>query len=118
MNRPLSLAERRSIGLLLACHNRHDDAQKACQNALALAEEISSAGAIGTAHLRFGQVRWLSGDFSSAREHLQRALEAAQKTNIKILQETALDWLDRCGLAKPPSTSQILLRPFKLTVVA
>jgi len=91
-----------SIGLLLACRNRHGDALKACQNALDLAEAISSDGAIGTAQLRFGQASWLKGDFSSAREHLQKALEAAQKTNIKILQETALDWLDRCGLAKPP----------------
>jgi tetratricopeptide (TPR) repeat protein len=96
-----------SIGLLLACHNRHNEAQKACQNALDMAEEISSAGAVGTAHLRFGQARWLSGDFSGAREHLQKALEAAQKTNIKILQETALDWLDRCGLAKPPNTNSV-----------
>ena len=92
-----------SIGLLLACRHKYDDALNACQNALALAEKIAAQGAIGTAQLRFGQAHWMKGSLSTARDHLQRALEAAQKANIKILQETALDWLDRCGLAEPPA---------------
>jgi tetratricopeptide (TPR) repeat protein len=90
-----------SIGLLLACRNRHDEALRACQNALEHAEKISSEDAIGTAHLRLGQTLWLGGDFSRARQHLQKTLEMAQRSGVRILQATALDWLDRCSIGGP-----------------
>jgi len=85
-----------SIGLLLACRSKYNEALKACQSALDQAEKIAADGAIGTAQLRFGQIHWMNGNFSEARDHLQEAVEIAQRTNIKILRETALDWLDRC----------------------
>jgi tetratricopeptide (TPR) repeat protein len=91
-----------SIGLLLACRHKYEDALKACQNALDQAEMISAESSIGIAQLRFGQVHWMQGSFSTARDYFSKALEIAQRTEGKILRETALEWLDRCGLERPP----------------
>jgi len=90
-----------SIAVLLACRNRSEEALNACQGALEHAEETADLEAVGRAHLRFGQILWLSGDHSRAQDHLQQALEMAHRSAAKILQETALDWLNRCQLAGP-----------------
>jgi len=90
-----------SLGLLLACRKRYDEAIKTCQTALGQAEKIAADGVIGTVRLRFGQALWLKGDYPEAQEHLQKALEVAQKSNIKILRETALDWIKRCEEENP-----------------
>jgi len=94
-----------SIGLLLACRHKYEDALKACQNALDQAEKIAAQSAIGIAQLRFGQVHWMQGSFSTARDYFSKALEIAQRTKAKILRETALEWLDRCGLESPPRST-------------
>lgn len=90
-----------SIAVLLACRNRSEEALNACQGALEHAEKAANAEAVGKACLRFGQILWLSGDQQGARDHLQQALEMAQRSSARILQETAQDWLNRCQTAGP-----------------
>jgi tetratricopeptide (TPR) repeat protein len=89
-----------SIGLLLVCRSKHDQAINACQSALAHAVKTGDPEIIASTHLRFGQTLWMAGDHGAAREHLQKAQDIAQQTKVRILRETASDWLDRCRQPK------------------
>ena len=85
-----------SIGLLLSCRNKPDEAVNACRSALEHAEQAGDPETTGRAMLRFGQVLWMAGDREQARAYLDRARQAAAGTNLRILQQTAADWLLRC----------------------
>jgi tetratricopeptide (TPR) repeat protein len=94
---PLIANVQSSIGLLLGCRNRWEQAMNACQSALEHAERTTDPETTGKALLRFGQVLWMSGDHVAARKYLDRAQQIAVETHLRILQQTATDWLSRCG---------------------
>jgi tetratricopeptide (TPR) repeat protein len=85
-----------SIGLLLSCRSKPDEAVNACRSALEHAEQAGDPETTGRVLLRFGQVLWMAGEREQAREYLDRARQAAVRTNLQILQQTAADWLSRC----------------------
>jgi len=85
-----------SIGLLLSCRNKPDEAVNACQSALEHAELADIPETTGRVLLRFGQVLWMAGDHDQARTYLDRAQQMATRSNLRILQQTATDWLSRC----------------------
>jgi tetratricopeptide (TPR) repeat protein len=97
---PLIATVQSSIGLLLSCRNKHDEAINACQSALEHAEKTTDLETTGRALLRFGQVLWMAGDHAAAQKHLDRAQQMAAETNSRILQQTATDWLSRCDAEK------------------
>lgn len=85
-----------SIGLLLSCRNKPEEAINACQSALEHSEQVDAPETTGRALLRFGQVLWMAGDHDQARTYLDQAQQMASRTNLRILQQTATDWLSRC----------------------
>jgi len=85
-----------SIGLLLSCRNKPDEAVNACRSALEHARQVDAPETTGQALLRFGQVLWMAGDHDQARAYLDQAQQMAAQTNLRILQQTATDWLLRC----------------------
>jgi tetratricopeptide (TPR) repeat protein len=89
-----------SIGLLLSCRNKPEEAVNACRSALEHAEQTDDGETIGRVLLRFGQVLWMAGDHEQAREFLDRAQQTAAQTHLRILQQTAADWLSRCQAGK------------------
>jgi len=85
-----------SIGLLLSCRNKPQEALNACRSALEHAQQADAPETTGRALLRFGQVLWMAGEHDQAREYLDQAQQMAARTNLRILQQTATDWLSRC----------------------
>jgi len=98
---PLIAYVQSSIGLLLSCRNKHDEAINACQSALEHAEQTTDSETTGRTLLRFGQVLWMASDHAAARKYLDRAQQIAVETNSRILRQTATDWLSRCQAEKP-----------------
>jgi len=87
-----------SIGLLLSCRNKPEEAINACRSALEHAQQSDAPETTGRVLLRFGQVLWMAGDHDQARKYLDQAQQTAARTNLRILQQTATDWLSRCRM--------------------
>ena len=77
-------------------HIRNGDlgaAHQSAQMGADLAAQIGAAEQEGYARISLGQIAWLRGEYESAIDHYQRALQAGRTSGIPFIQATAL-----CGL--------------------
>ena len=85
------------LGFSIAIHHiRNGDlgaAQQSAQKGADLAAQIGAAEQEGYACMSLGQIAWLRGEYESAIDHYQRALQAGRTSGIPFIQATALGGL-------------------------